>query len=199
MGKLYNVIFSFLLLTLAVGTSAQNENLQGAQIQPGDLLYQQIKRQINYGQNSPTAINDAINIALSDTDTTLNATAKTILANDVILAKQFFATMIETKSLITVIKTLIELNMDKASPIIELGITLYPHLSNEVVDGAALSSNMSLEDIIIAAIQSGADLNHISSSAAHRTAAEPRPEAIPLGIGTGADGSNIDATKVPNN
>jgi hypothetical protein len=199
MGKLNNVIFTLFLFILTAATQAQNDIVDSTQIQPGDLLYQQIMQQINYGQDAPMAINDTVNLALTNGNTTLDHTTKAMLAADVILAKQFFTKMIEIKSLINVIKTLIELNMDKASQIVELGIALYPDSANEVVDGAALSSNMSLEDIIITAIQSGANLHHISSSANHRTAVEPGPQATPLGIGIGADGSDKNTKRVLNN
>lgn len=168
------------------------------QLQAGKRLHNSMVELMGHGHSVNTAINKAIKAFIKSEDNSITAQSKAAVAFDTLLTKQFYGEMIETDSLIDVTKLLIEAYPDKIERIITLSIALYPHLANDVMEGAALSGTMSLEDILITALQAGADLNSIAPPV-HRATIVVPPLAIPLGPGIGSDGNGSSHTTTPTN
>ena len=200
--KLPKILFaSFTIITLAAATNSKMAcaNNKPLSQQPGDAIHAKIKQNKVYGQTFPVSINRAINTVITDSDHTLPQQAKNLVASDVVLAKQFFNVMLQQSSVIETVKILIESYPDKTTHIIALGVALFPQSTNEVIDGAALSSTMSLEDILILAVQSGANFSDIPMSAISNSSTKLGETALPLGVGIGAGGSGSDDILIKNN
>jgi hypothetical protein len=200
------VLISSLLILWLVAAVVTNLAAQtsgnhyfGDKDQPGNRLHIKIMELVDAGIVTHQAINDAINTSLTNIDNTLTGEAKSAVAFDLPLANQFYDEMVQVNSLIDVSKTLIELNNDKAVHIITLGIVLYPEFAQEVFDGAALTGVMDLNDILVAALQAGADPSRVSVATAAGFATLAPPAATPLGAGIGAGGTGGGDTTASTN
>lgn len=199
--------FISLVLMMFIASAAANiehtENLYGNSDQPGHKLHQRIVEMHLNGADSTDAINNAIEASLSDEDTLLGGKAKGAVAFDVEHAGDFYNHMSASNSLIDVTKKLIEQSPDKVVHTITLGVTLYPDHSQEIFDGAALTGVLSPEDILVAAIQAGADPSTISDApaAGDNDVAEVviTSTVAPLGAGVGAGGSGGGDTTASTN
>lgn len=199
---LRQVLLSLFIIVVAQNTSIAQSlsgNFFGDKDQPGNRLHTNIAQISDTGIEMPKAIKTAIDNSLTDTDNTLNAKAKSAVAFDIDLANQFYEEMVEVNSLIDVTKVIIENNSDKTVHIITLGVILYPDFVQEVFDGAALTGEMTPEDILVAAIQAGADPSLISDATAAGDTQETAISILPLGAGIGAGGTGGGDTTASSN
>jgi hypothetical protein len=178
---------------------SSGNNYFGDKEQPGNRLHANIMELADTGMVTRQAIKTAIDNSLTNTDNTLTGEAKSAVAFDLPIANQFYDEMVEINSLIDVSKTLIELTPDKAVHIITLGIILYPDFAQEVFDGATLTGVMDPNDILIVALQAGADPTLISVATATGSTTVAPPEATPLGAGIGAGGTGGGDTTASTN
>ncbi|MGQ8365247.1 hypothetical protein [Glaciecola sp. 1036] len=195
---------NFLLFVFVIfsGISVAQEPVSspfGDPSQPGTNLHSEILASIENGKQAQPAVNDAIASSLEETATIVDAESKSILAFDLPHAQAFFLEMIESNSLLEVIKVVTEEFPEKAVQTITLGVTLYPDYAQEVYDGAALAGVMSPEDILIAAIQAGANPANVSDATAAGPAAGPDVAVTPLGAGVGAGGTGGGDTTASTN
>lgn len=199
------LISSLLILSVALNVASISEaqtsgnNYFGDKEQPGNRLHANIIEIVNTGIVTRQAIQTAIDNSLTNTDNTLTGEAKSAVAFDLPIANQFYDEMVEKNSLIDVSKTLIELNSAKAVHIITLGIILYPDFAQEVFDGAALTGVMDPNDILVVALQAGADPALISVATATGSTTVAPPAATPLGAGIGAGGTGGGDTTASTN
>lgn len=165
--------------------------------QPGSVIQKAILEKIDSGEDRSESISKVINESLGQNATALEASAKAVLAFDLLVANSFFEEMISSNSLIEVTKILSETFPEKAIHIVTLGVTLYPDFAQEVYDGALLSGVLTADDALIAAVQAGADPTAISNP----TASGPVPTigVIPLGAGIGAGGTGGGDTTASTN
>lgn len=178
-------------------TFAQSNEHFGDSEQPGNRLHTRIADTIDTGVPQAQAITDSIDKSLTNYDTTLSGEAKSAVAFDMPIADEFYVEMLDMNSLIDVTKVLIETHSSKAVHVITLGVTLYPDYAQEVYEGASLTGVMNADDVLVAAIQAGADPSSISPA----TAAGPAAPlgAIPLGAGIGAGGTGGGDTTTSTN
>jgi hypothetical protein len=193
-----------LFINPALALIKYTDNLFGNSEQPGHKLHQRIVEKHLGGIEDQAAINAAIEAALEDDDTLLGGKAKASVAFDVEHAGQFYNHMSENNSLIDVTKKLIEQSPDKAVHTITLGVTLYPDHAQDVFDGAALTGVMASDDILVAAIQAGADPSSVSDAPAAGdestfTAGPVVVTVTPVGTGIGAGGSGGGDTTASTN
>jgi hypothetical protein len=185
-------------------TQAQNaasfldDPLFGDKNQPGNQLHTSIIARVDAGISMRAAVQNTINKAISYNDRILNGKAKSAVAFDIGIANDFYDEMVEVNSLIDVTKTLIDTNPEKIVHIITLGVILYPEFAQEVYDGAALTGLMDPDDILVAALQAGADPSTVSASTAVGETSVP-VAAVPIGGGIGAGGTGGGDTTVSSN
>ena len=181
------------------GAQTSGNNYFGDKEQPGNRLHNNIMALVAQGDTTPVAITNAIDSSLTDTDNTLNGESKSAVAFDIPIANGFYGQMVVVNSLIDVTKTLIELHPEKIIHIITLGIVLYPEFAQEVFDGAALTGLMDIDDILVAALQAGADPSKISTATAAGSLTATPIGAPPLGAGIGAGGTGGGDTTASTN
>ncbi|MDT0595955.1 hypothetical protein [Glaciecola petra] len=201
MMKRLSVSFLFLCLfsVVAIAQTPASPSLFGDDEQPGNRLHEVIAAKMANGEAKNAAIVDAIKVALTDADNSLNGEAKSAVAFDIPLAEQFYVQMVDVNSLIEVTKVLIEENASKAIHVITLGTVLYPDFAQEVFDGAALSGVMAPEDILVAVLQAGADATTVSDPTAIGGDANTNIAVTPLGAGIGAGGTGGGDTTASTN
>ena len=189
--------FIVLALGLVSLTSfAQEPLIFGDEQQPGNRLHTEIVSKISAGQVASEAINESIQVALSEESTVLTPDSKSAMSLNVVLSSDFFAQMIESNSLIEVTKVLIEEYPDAAGQIVSLGTYLYPDFAQEVINGAALTGIISADDALIVALSAGADPTVVSVATA--AGAAPAPTA-PVGTGLGGGGTGGGDTTASTN
>lgn len=193
------LVFVLVAMSAAVFAQSAGNNYFGDKDQPGNRLHSNIMSMVEAGKEPQTAINEAIDSSLTDDDNTLNGESKSAVAFDVPLANDFYAEMVNVNSLIDVTIDLISEHPDKAVHVITLGVVLYPDFVQEVFDGAALSGTMHPDDILIAALQAGADPSRVSAATAAGASVEPPVFALPLGAGIGAGGTGGGDTTASSN
>ncbi|MGB3725234.1 MAG: hypothetical protein WA981_05665 [Glaciecola sp.] len=195
-------IFLAALLSVvsAFGVHAQERAIFGDDDQPGTRLHTNIATMVESGTPQSNAIVEAIQLSMTENDTTLTGEAKAAVAFDVDIANEFYEEMVAANSLIEVTKVLVENNPSKAVHVITLGAVLYPSFAQEVFDGAAISGAMNPDDVLVALLQAGADPTLVSSAtAAGATAAGPVATIVPLGAGIGAGGTGGGDTTASTN
>lgn len=181
-----------IMLSAATSALAQDtsKNNLPDEDQAGKKLQTNIMTLVNDGRPIREAVSTAIDDSLTEANNTLKSQTKAALALDIPLANQFYIEMIKSNSIFDVSKILIELNPSKAAHVITLGISLYPSFANEVFKGAALTGIIEPNDILVAALQAGADPNNISvTKALFSINITPIPKPIGAGIGAGGTGS----------
>ncbi|MFW8592237.1 hypothetical protein ACOI22_15630 [Glaciecola sp. 2405UD65-10] len=195
------VAASLLLVVSAFSVYAQDGagTVFGDSDQPGTRLHNNIIAKVDAGIRPSEATIEAIQSALTESDTTLDGESKSAVAFDVAIATSFYDEMINANSLIEVTKVLVESNPDKAVHVITLGSVLYPDFAQEVFDGAALTGVMSPEDILVAVLQAGVDPTTVSDATAAGPGAGPGAGTVPLGAGIGAGGTGGGDTTASNN
>lgn len=196
-----NMLVVILVAMSCVSVFAQTDgnNYFGDKDQPGNRLHSNIMTLIDAGYELQPAISEAIDNSLSDSDNTLNGESKSAVAFDIPLANDFYTQMVNINSLIDVTIGLIQQHPDKTVHVITLGVVLYPDFVQEVFDGAALSGTMHPDDILIAALQAGADPSRVSAATAAGASVEPPVFALPLGAGIGAGGTGGGDTTASSN
>lgn len=181
-----------LLITLgafsAVAQQINNASLYGDEVQPGNRLHDVVVQLMISGRTTPQAISGAIDLSMTEEDTTLTPDAKSAIAFNVLLSNDFYREMVVVNSLIDVTKTLIEENPGKVIEVITLGVVLYPDFAQEVLDGAALTGVITPDDALIAALQAGADPASVSLATAAGAAVSEPVDPIGGGIGAGGTG-----------
>jgi hypothetical protein len=180
-------VLVFLMLIITASANAQTTNLYGDENQPGNRLHDQIMLIETAGTPRLQAIGTGINDSMDEDSTILGGEAKSAVAFDEPHTNAFYVEMVESNSLIEVIKVLSETYPDKVVHTITLGVVLYPDYAQDVFDGAALAGVMSSEDILVAVIQAGADPSTVSDA----TAGGNLPGAgsvPPIGPGVGGGG-----------
>lgn len=195
------VLATVLTVMTTFGAIAQESGaFFGDQNQPGSRLHANILQLVENGSERPSAVKGALDTSLTDESSTLTGEAKAAVAFDIPLANGFYNEMLESNSLIEVVKVLVETTPEKAVQVITLAVVLYPDFAQEVFDGAALTGVMLPEDILVAALQAGADPTTISdATAAGATAAGPLASIVPLGAGIGAGGTGGGDTTASTN
>jgi hypothetical protein len=180
-------VLSFLMLTITTCVSAQTATLYGDENQPGNRLHDQIMLIETAGTPRLQAIGKGIDDSMDEDSTILGGEAKSAVAFDEPHVNVFYVEMVESNSLIEVIKVLSETYPDKVVHTITLGVVLYPDYAQDVFDGAALAGVMSPEDILVAVIQAGADPSTVSDATAGGNL--PGPGTVPpIGPGIGGGG-----------
>lgn len=174
-------------------------NYYGNTQQPGNRLHNDIMFIAELGTSLDKAIVESIDDSITGPSRILGGEAKSVVAFDVPLSYEFYVQMVELNSLIDVTKTLIEKNKDKTLQIITMGVVLYPDFVQEVFDGAALTGVLPAEDILVAAIQAGADPSLISDATAAGLPIFVPVATLPLGAGIGAGGTGGGDTTVSSN
>jgi hypothetical protein len=194
------MFISLSLMMFVSITSAEikhTENLFGNSDQPGHKLHQRIVEQHLQGAEKDAAINNAILTSLGDEDTLLGGKAKGAVAFDIEHADDFYQHMSTNNSLVDVTKRLIEQSPEKVVHTITLGVALYPDHAQEIFDGAALTGVLPPEDILVAAIQAGADPSIVSDAPA--AGDDISINVPPVGAGVGAGGSGGGDTTASTN
>jgi hypothetical protein len=181
-----------LLLSLSifsvVAQQANTLSIFGDEVQPGNRLHDVVLQLMDQGRTTSQAISGAIDQSMTEEDTTLTPDAKSAVAFNVPLSNSFYEEMVFVNSLIDVTKTLIEENPERVIEVITLGVVLYPDFAQEVLDGAALTGLIDLNDALIAALQAGADPAKISLATASNVSPTVPVEPIGLGVGSGGTG-----------
>lgn len=180
-------ILGFVLFSMSAIVNAQITTVYGDDNQPGNRLHDQILLIESQGTARLGAISKGIDESISEQSTILGGEAKSAIAFDDSHANAFYAEMLESNSLVEVIKVLSEAYPDKVIHTITLGVVLYPDYAQDVFDGAALAGVLAPEDILIAVIQAGADPSTVSDA----TAGGDLPDVgsvAPIGPGIGGGG-----------